>query len=595
MTITALLTGYRSGAFTVAEVIDDLLARRDGTLDLNAWITPLSREQIFVYVEQLKHRSPDELPLYGVPFAIKDNIDLAGVATTAGCREYGYTPKHSATVVQRLIDAGAIPIGKTNLDQFATGLNGTRSPFGICRNPFDDDYIAGGSSSGSAVVVAQGIVAFSLGTDTAGSGRVPAAFNNLIGLKPTRGLLSTKGVVPACRTLDCVSIFALDAADAQRVFDIATSYDAAEPWSRAEGKPLLGSRTIPAQGFRFGVPYPEQLRFFGNDSYRQGFEKAQAQLRALGGTAVEIDLEPFFEAARLLYQGPWVAERYAAIQDFIQGQADKLLPVIRIIIEGANTVKGVDTFNGIYRLAELRRTSEHVWGEVDLIVTPTTGTHFRIGELLAEPILRNSELGYYTNFMNLLDLSAVAVPSGFQQNGLPFGITLFAPAFNDRSLLILAARLHHHAATGMGLDVEAAVTAPLPAHKGEGTLHLAVCGAHMSGLPLNHQLTSRGAHLVARTATSPHYRFYRLAGGPPYRPGLVRVAENGAAIALEVWALPTEQFGAFIHDVPSPLTIGRVQLADGSTVAGFLCESVVVNGAEEITHFGGWRGYLASL
>jgi allophanate hydrolase len=595
MTITALLAGYRSGAFTVTGVIDDLLARRDGSLELNAWITPLTREQIFVYVEQLQHRAPDELPLYGIPFAIKDNIDLAGVVTTAGCREYGYTPTHSATVVQRLIDAGAIPIGKTNLDQFATGLNGTRSPFGICRNPFDGDYIAGGSSSGSAVAVAQGIVSFSLGTDTAGSGRVPAAFNNLIGLKPTRGLLSTQGVVPACRSLDCVSIFALDAADAQRVFDVAAAYDADEPWSRATMQPQLGSRAIPSEGFRFGVPRAEQFLFFGNDDYRQGFDKAVAQLRALGGTAVEIDLEPFLEAARLLYQGPWVAERYAALQDFIEGNADKLLPVIRTIIEGGSAVKGVDAFKGIYCLAELRRISEKVWSDVDVIVTSTAGTHFRIDELLDEPILRNSELGYYTNFMNLLDLSAVAVPSGFQQNGLPFGVTLFAPAFNDRSLLTLAGNLHHYAATGMGLDVDAAVTAPLPVQVEEGAIHIAVCGAHMSGLPLNHQLTGRGAHLVARSATSANYRFYRLAGGPPYRPGLVRVAEGGSAIELEVWALPTEQFGAFINDVPAPLAIGRVHLADGSTVAGFLCESIAVEGAEEITHFGGWRAYLAGL
>lgn len=589
--IAGLRAAYREGRYTVTQVLDEVLRRIDAAPQLNVWITRLTREQVMGYVERLAGRRTGELPLYGVPFAIKDNIDLAGVPTTAACAEYAYTPAESAFVVQRLIDAGAIPVGKTNLDQFATGLNGTRSPYGVCANPFNPDYIAGGSSSGSAVSVAQQLVSFSLGTDTAGSGRVPAAYNNLVGLKPTRGLLSTCGVVPACRSLDCVSVFALNAQDAQSVFDVAAVYDRADPFARPAEAPRLGSRGVPVQGFRFGVPRADQLEFFGDATYARLFALAVRQLEALGGVPVEIDFAPFLAAARLLYEGPWVSERYAAIEDFIGRHADALLPVTRAIIEGGARPGAVDAFKAGYRLAELRRSSEGMWEQVDVLLTPTAGTHYSIAQMLAEPIKCNSDLGYYTNFMNLLDLAAVAVPSGFGENNLPFGITLVAPAFADRDLLHLAARLHAVAGTGAG-QARSAVPSPAPVAAAGDEFSIAVCGAHMSGLPLNGELTSRGGRLLMRGRTAPCYRLYALPGGPPVRPGLVRVDGDGAAIELEVWSLPRWAVGGFMAGIPAPLAIGRVQLEDGTAVAGFVCEAYAAAAAEDVTALGGWRAYL---
>jgi allophanate hydrolase len=590
--IAGLRAAYRDGRYTVTQVLDEVLRRIDSAPQLNVWITRLTREQVMDYVARLAGRRPGELPLYGIPFAIKDNIDLAGVPTTAACAEYAYTPAESAFVVQRLIDAGAIPVGKTNLDQFATGLNGTRSPYGVCANPFNPDYIAGGSSSGSAVSVAQQLVSFSLGTDTAGSGRVPAAYNNLIGLKPTRGLLSTRGVVPACRSLDCVSVFALNAQDAQSVFEVAAAYDREEPFARPAETPRLGSRGVPVQGFRFGVPRADQLEFFGDEAYARLFAQSVRQLEALGGVPVEIDFAPFLAAARLLYEGPWVSERYAAIEDFIGRHADALLPVTRAIIEGGARPGAVDAFKASYRLAELRRQSERVWEQVDVMLTPTAGTHYSVAQMLAEPIRCNSDLGYYTNFMNLLDLAAVAVPSGFTESSLPFGITLVAPAFTDGDLLRLAARLHAAAETGAGL-ARTAVPAPEPAAGVAGDeMAIAVCGAHMGGLPLNDELTGRGGRLLMRTRTAPCYRLYALPGGPPVRPGLVRVDEGGGAIELEVWSLPRWAVGGFMAGIPAPLAIGRVQLEDGSAVAGFVCEAYAAAAAEDVTALGGWRAYL---
>jgi allophanate hydrolase len=579
---------YRERALTPSALVTQLHARLAGDDPLHIWITRLTREQLLGYARALEARDPASLPLYGIPFAIKDNIDLAGVPTTAGCPEYAYTPSQSATVVQRLIDAGAIPIGKTNLDQFATGLNGTRSPYGACRNSFDPDFIAGGSSSGSAVATVLGLVSFALGTDTAGSGRVPAAFNNLVGLKPTRGLLSTAGVVPACRTLDCVSVFALTAGDAQAVLDVAAGFDARDPYSR-HARP---GRALPAPRFRFGVPKAEQLEFFGNQEYASLFDAAVAQLTALGGERVEIDLAPFLEAARLLYEGPWLAERYVAIRDFIESKPEALHPVTRTVIEKGRTPSAADTFAAMYRLAELRRAVEPILESVDVIVTPTAGTIYRIAELEADPLQPNSNLGYYTNFMNLLDLAAVSVPAGFAPDGLPFGITLFADAFHERALLDLAARLEQAQALPLGATGKPRppiqpVSVPPP-----GYTAVAVCGAHLRGLPLNHQLSERGGFFLEATHTAPQYRFYALPGGPPFRPGLVRVTENGAAIEVEIWALPTAAYGSFVAGIPAPLGIGSVVLADGRSVQGFVCEAYALAGAQDITHLGGWRRYL---
>jgi allophanate hydrolase len=519
---------------------------------------------------------------------VKDNIDLAGVPTTAGCPNFAYTPAHSATVVQKLLDAGAIPLGKTNLDQFATGLVGTRSPYGACRNSFDAAYVSGGSSSGSAVAVAAGLASFSLGTDTAGSGRVPAAFNNIVGLKPSNGRMSTRGVVPACRSLDCVSIFALTVEDAAVVLAVAGGFDAADPYSRKTGNQALA-------GLRFGVPRPDQLQFFGDTEYERLFGLAVRQLQNLGGTPVEIDFAPFLEAARLLYEGPWLAERYAAVGSFISAHPGAVHPVTREIIEGGKSPTAVAAFQGEYKLKELRRLSETAWSEIDLIFTPTTGTIYRIEDVTADPIRLNANLGLYTNFMNLFDLSGVAVPAGFRADGLPFGVTLVGPRGADHALLEIAGRLHRASIGTLG-----AMKLKIPAHAElrppvrDGYVTMAVCGAHMQGQPLNHQLRDRGAYLVRAASTAPRYRLFALPGGPPRRPGMIRVNEDGTSIEVELWALPTEQVGSFIGGISQPLGVGKIELASGEMVLGFVCEGCAADGATDITSYGGWRAYVAA-
>ncbi len=572
--IHSLRHSYLTGKRHPLEVVEQIF-EHIGDDPNRVWIHRLSLQETEKYVTALQDRDPANLPLYGIPFAIKDNIDLAGAPTTAGCPEYAYLPQRHATVVQRLIDAGAIPLGKTNLDQFATGLNGTRSPFGACRNAYDAEYISGGSSSGSAVAVAMGQASFSLGTDTAGSGRVPAAFNNLVGVKPTRGWVSTRGVVPACRSLDCVSIFALNTADASSVLSVAAGFDEQDPYSRRVQS--YGFDFGHAETFRFGVPQADQLAFFGNGQAAALFVRRCEELRAIGGTAVEIDFSPFLSVARLLYEGPWVAERYAAIREFFDTRSEAIHPVVRDIIAGAKNFSAVDAYSGMYRLEALRREAEMVWNTIDCMVTPTAGTIYRIDEMLADPVRLNANLGYYTNFMNLLDCSAVAVPAGFQNDGLPFGITLAAPAHQDVPLLHLAQRL----------EGDATIQAQI-----EGRVRVAVCGAHLEGLPLNHQLTGRGAHLVAHTRSSADYRMYALPGGPPHRPGMVRVAAGGSAIDLEVWEMAVTEFGSFVAGIPAPLGIGTLTLEDGGQVQGFICEQHAIGGAEDITHFGGWRNYL---
>ncbi len=573
--IPDLLHAYRTGRWTVAQVMDRLLDRADRAPPNPVWITRLGREAVMAYVEALRGRSPDDAPLYGIPFVIKDNIDLAGVPTSAACPEFAYIPTASASVVERLLAAGAIPLGKTNLDQFATGLVGTRSPYGACRNSFDPRFISGGSSSGSAVAVARGFASFSLGTDTAGSGRIPAGFNNLIGLKPSLGRLSTQGVVPACRSIDCVSIFALTADDAGRVLDCAAAFDPADPYSRR-----IADR--PLASLRFGVPRRHQLQFFGDLEYERLFGRALDTLARLGGTLVEIDFEPFLAAARLLYGGPWVAERYAAVGEFLDAHPQAGHPVTRQIIAGGALPSAAEAFKAQYTLLALRRRSEQAWEAVDLIVTPTAGTIYPIDAVDADPITLNSNLGYYTNFVNFFELTGVAVPAGFRDDGLPFGVTLVGQQGTERALLGIAARLQPASVGTLG-----ATSQPVP-----GYLAIAVCGAHMSGLPLNGQLTSRGAHHLATTRTAASYRLYALAGPPPQRPGLVRVTHGGAAIDVEVWALPQAEVGSFLAGIPRPLGLGTVELADGSFVCGFLCEAYAIEAAVDITGCGGWRGYL---
>lgn len=602
--IPALLERYAQGAVTPGQLVHAIHARMDHDPD-HVWIYRLPLDALEEYASAVEARSRDmaKLPLYGIPFAIKDNIDLAGVPTTAACPDFSYIPTRNATVVQMLIDAGAIPVGKANLDQFATGLNGTRSPYGACRNAFDPDYISGGSSSGSAVAVAKGLVCFSLGTDTAGSGRVPAAFNNVIGYKPTKGWLSLRGVVPACRSLDCVSIFAHTAADAERILDVAAGYDDEDIYSRERRR--HGRDTELSSGLRICVPRPDQLKFFGNPETERLFGEAIGRVRTLGAEVTEIDFAPFQEAARLLYEGPWVAERYAAIRPFFDAHSDQIISPVREIIAGAQRYSAADAYYGLYRLRELKRAADRVWEKADCMLTPTVGTIYTVEAVQKDPIRLNSNLGYYTNFMNLLDYSAVAVPAGFQDDGLPFGVTLVGPAHQDAFLLHLAGRMQQAYELTVG-----ATGIPVPASISRGPardsstaqdaigqsdrIKVAVCGAHLSGLPLNGQLTSRDGRRVAATTTSPDYRLYALPGEPPLRPGLVRVNRNeqGTAIEVEVWDLPVSEFGSFVGGIPAPLGIGTIELADGENVQGFLCESHALTDAEDISAFGGWKAYL---
>jgi allophanate hydrolase len=532
-----------------------------------------------VWISTIPTKPAAEGPLNGLTFAIKDNIDYLGVPTTAACPAFAYTPDQSAFVVDTLERAGATAVGKTNLDQFATGLVGVRSPYGACSSVHNPEYISGGSSSGSAVAVASGQVDFSLGTDTAGSGRVPAAFNSLIGFKPSRGILSTSGVVPACRSLDCVSIMSRDIATARRVFAAAAVFDEQDPFARVHEPPGFPWAIT---DFRFGYLPEDQREFFGDTAAAELYAESLERLKAIGGTAVEIDYTPFREAAQLLYAGPWVAERRAALGEFLTQQAEDVHPVVGQIVMGADRYSSVDAFLASYKLMAARRRTETAWRAVDVLALPTTGTIYKIADVLRQPVKLNTNLGYYTNFVNLLDLAAIAVPAGMRPNGLPFGISLIGPAMSDTALLDLGARY-------LGEPVDAA-TIPL------GCVAISVVGAHLSGMPLNHELTSRGGRRISTTKTSAEYRLFHLAGTKPPKPGLRRTPGfAGPGIELEVWALPLAAFGSFVANVPAPMGIGTVELADGSWVKGFLCEAYALDGAKEITEFGGWRAYLGSL
>ena len=538
---------------------------------------------------------PSRLPLFGVPFAVKDNIDVVGFATTAACPAFTYTPSADATVVAKLRAAGAIVIGKTNLDQFATGLNGTRSPYGAVRNAVDPRYVSGGSSSGSAVAVARGDVLFSLGTDTAGSGRVPATLNGLVGIKPTCGLLSTLGVVPACRSLDCVSIFAHDLAGGARVLASARGFDPADPWSRDAARDALGDAGWSAPPTSLAVP--ARPEFFGDALHRAAWDAALDRLRAAGVELVEVDTAPLVEIAAMLYGGPWVAERDAAVGDFARAHPDAVHPVVRTIVTGeAGSAR--DAFEARYRMAALRRTVEHAWRAHAALLLPGTATVYTVEQMLAEPVEANSRLGVYTNFANLLDLAALNVPAGRRTDGLPFGVSLIGAAFSDDRLLGLARALAPAleptaSAAGAPAAAPAAPGAPAAPAADAHAVPIAVVGAHLSGLPLNGQLTSRGARLVARTRTAPRYRLYALPGTAPARPGMVR-DEAGASLEIEVWALPRAGWASFMEGVPPPLAIGTIETVDGQWVKGFVCEPWALAGAKEVTSFGGWRAWIAS-
>ncbi len=580
MGIERLLAGYRDGTQAPEEVVARAYERARSASQ-PAWISLVAWRDVTALLARLRGLKTS-LPLYGVPFAIKDNIDLAGTPTTAGCPAYSYVPDASAFVVERLIAAGAIPIGKTNMDQFATGLTGTRTPYGACASVADPRYVSGGSSSGSAVVVADGTVPFALGTDTAGSGRVPAALNAIVGLKPSLGRIGTSGVVPACRSLDCVSILSGAVADAARVLDVAAGPDPGDPYSRVPPAAAAERVGWGAAGARLAVPRPDQLEFFGDAAAAGAWERAREHALALGWELAEIDFEPFAEAARLLYDGPWVAERYAAVGAFIAAHADAVDPVVRQVIMAGRDLGAVEAFQGAQRLAELRGATRPVWESADALLLPTAPTLFTAAEIAEEPIARNAQLGIYTNFVNLLDLCAIAVPAGAREDGLPFGVSLIAPAGAERALLTLAARWRDEQ-PGRAADAPAA------------TVAVAVVGAHLSGEPLNGQLLGLGARLLQTTRTATTYRLYELPGAVPAKPGLVGGgAPAGDGIEVEIWELATEAFGRLVAGVPAPLAIGTITLADGRAVKGFICEADAVASARDITEHGGWRAYRAA-
>jgi allophanate hydrolase len=592
-----LREGFEHGRLTALGLTEEIIARLAAAGDDKVWISRAPDDVLRAHAAALDARLADDpallarLPLFGVPFAVKDNIDAADFATTAACPAFSYRPTASAPSVARLIEAGALLIGKVNLDQFATGLVGTRSPYGTPRNPFDARYIPGGSSSGSAVAVAKGLVSFALGTDTAGSGRVPAAFNNVVGLKPSRGVISARGVVPACRSLDCVSIFALTAADAARIFAICAGFDEADPYARPMPSPAPGF----TRPFRFALPQPSDREFFGDAESPLLFEQAAAALETLGGTPVIADFGPFRAAAALLYGGPWVAERLEASEKLLRSDPEAILPITREIIAGGTTHRAVDAFRAQYRLAELRRASEALWRQAELLVVPTAGTIYTLAQIESDPIGRNAHLGYYTNFTNLLDLSGIAVPAGFRRDGLPFGITFLAPAFNDLALCKLAQAFQQNlnlplGATPHGPPPDASSG---PEAKTDDVIHLAVAGAHLTGMPLNGRLLALGARRVAVAQTASVYRMYLLPQDPP-RPGLVRVGEGGKAFEIEVWSMARAAFASFIDEVVEPLAIGTLLLSDGSKVKGFVCEACAAAGAEDISGFGGWRRFIAA-
>jgi allophanate hydrolase len=555
-----------------------------------AWIHQLAEPMVANAAAALGPQS-----LAGLRFAVKDNIDVAGSVTTAGCPAFAFKADASAQVVQQLLKAGAELVGKTNLDQFACGLNGTRSPFGVVPNAFNPAYVSGGSSSGSAYVVASGQVDFSLGTDTAGSGRVPAGLNNIVGLKPSRGLISTRGVLPAAQSVDCVSIFACTVATAVQALEIAMGHDRLDAYSR---QLTLASEPY-AECFKFGVP--DQLEFYGDSLAEAAFSAAVQRLQGMGGTAVKLNFAPFKQAAQLLYGSALVAERYAAIRPFFDKHETEVIEPVRSIIAEGRRYSAADLFDAQSQLKLLSQDADAVWADIDLLVVPTAPTHYSVVSMLQIPVELNRRLGEYTNFVNLLDYAALSVPSAMRADGLPFGITLIGRCGSDWQLAELGQRYHHltglpQGATGLPLPAPQPINGLTVKASSQGRVRVAVVGAHLSGMPLNSQITERGATLVCSTSTVADYRLFALPGTTPPKPGLLRVAAGqGSAIALEVWDMPLQHYGSFVALIPAPLGIGTLTLADASSVQGFVCEAEALHDAEDISRFGGWRAYVASL
>ena len=589
-TIAAIVAAHRAGTASPAQTVARTYQRIRDLNDPAIFISLRDEKDAIADAEALSRKDAAQLPLYGVPFAVKDNIDALGLPTTAACPAFSYVPAHDSTAVARLRAAGAIMIGKTNLDQFATGLVGVRSPYGIPKNPIRADLLPGGSSSGSAVAVSAGLVPFALGTDTAGSGRVPAMLNNIVGLKPSLGLISTAGLVPACRTLDCISVFALTVDDAVAALRVTAGPDGADPFSR--DRPLAAMRALPPD-LKIGIPRQGQLIFFGDKASEAAFGEALKRWTSLGATLVEFDLEPFYETARLLYEGPWVAERYLVIRNLLASAPDSIHPVTREITAAGARLTAADTFAALYRLQALRRVAERAFTNLDAIVLPTAPTAYTTAQVLANPIELNSRLGTYTNFVNLLDLCGLALPAAMRPDGIPFGITLLAPAGKDAFLASIGREFH--ADTHLTMGASGLPQPPLtPVHPGASSdeIAIAVVGAHLSGMALNWELKDLGGRLLEAASTAPDYKLYAL-DTTPAKPGMLRVdAGTGASVAIEIWALPVAAFGKFVAAIPPPLSIGTVRLADGRSVKGFIVESADVAGGRDISSFGGWRKFM---
>lgn len=590
-TIAAIVAAHRAGTITPAQTVARTYQRIRDHNDPAIFISLRDEKDAIAEAEKLAARDATSLPLYGVPVAVKDNIDALGFPTTAACPAFSYTPTHDSTAVERLRAAGAIIIGKTNLDQFATGLVGVRSPYGIPKNSIREDLIPGGSSSGSAVAVGAGLVPLSLGTDTAGSGRVPAMLNNIVGLKPSLGMISTAGLVPACRTLDCISVFALTVDDAALALSVMAGPDQADPFSR--DRPLGAITPFPAN-LRLGVPRNGQLIFFGDRKAEAAYGDALKRWTALGAKLVEFDLEPFYETARLLYEGPWVAERYLVIKDLLASAPDSIHPVTREITAAGARLTAAETFSALYRLQGLRKIAERTFANIDALVLPTAPTAYTTAQVLANPIELNSRLGTYTNFVNLLDLCGLAVPASMRTDGIPFGITLLAPAGRDALLASIGRAFHADTKLTVGgaKGVAQAPLAPLAAN-GSDEIPIAVVGAHLSGMALNGELRALNGKLIEATKTAPDYKLYALQTTPP-KPGMLRLeAGTGASIELEIWSLSSSAFGKFVNAIPAPMAIGTIRLADGRSVKGFLVEPEVLGEARDITAYGGWRKFMA--
>jgi len=625
----SLHAAYRSGALTPARVVTAVFDRIAARGDDAVWISLVERDAATDAALELPG-GPDDpaTPLWGLPFAVKDNIDVAGLPTTAACPDFAFLPSTTSTAVERLIRAGAVLIGKTNLDQFATGLNGTRSPYGIPRSPFDESRISGGSSSGSAVAVSSGLVTFSLGTDTAGSGRVPAALTNIVGIKPSIGLVSSHGMLPACRSLDCISVFALTVGDGARVLSSMAGIDPLDALSRTLPLPAAAPSPRQLEGLVLAVPISTDVEF-GDAEHAEAWRSTLETLTRAGVRLRAVPFSDFFDVGDKLYSGGWLAERFLSVEAFLDARPDAFHPVTRAIMEQGRGIPGSSVFRDLDAVRTVAAGLAQLWSGVDAVLTPTVTTTFTVDEMVADPIANNARLGRFTTFTNILDLAAIAVPAGFSARGLPFGVTVTAPAGSDGRLAEIAVAMEALmglplGATGFGppegrvvptrtaeLPVIAAPPAAVPATavpaaavptaavrdsvpSANNGIDVAVVGAHLSGMPLNAQLTDLDARLVARTTTSADYRLFALPNTAPPKPGLRRVAGDGVPIEVEVYRLSPAGFGSFVSLVPSPLAIGTLELADGSTVHGFVCEPWALDGAPDISNFGGWRAYLAA-